>query len=303
MPQFDKRRSVEVPIEAEPAESLKNLIVPGRVSLALITDGKAVVRLNGAVMTINAQSAMCLSENDALEVIEGNRLYAQSFRLAPLFLKNRAAWQYFKQAKSGGATSDDRLQADVLDLFYRRDAAYNGVLGLTPQTYIRVFEWLCVIGTETRAQSDGRWTCRVRSYFLMILNLLDEACAAGERPYGGETAESPVDAALEHIHSHYMENLSLDALCRLTNVNRTTLNTRFKLRTGQSVIEYLLNYRLRTASELLAHTGLTIDEIARRTGFGYDTYLIRRFSAKTGKTPTEYRKDSRAQNNIVIEKE
>ena len=68
------------------------------------------------------------------------------------------------------------------------------------------------------------------------------------------------------------------------------------------MIAYLLDYRLRVATELLAHTGLTIDEIASATGFMYGTYLIRQYMAKTGKSPTEYRQEARMKYNIVVQK-
>ena len=108
---------------------------------------------------------------------------------------------------------------------------------------------------------------------------------------------------LEYLHTHYMDEITLDTLCRQIHTNRTTLNKSFKERTGQTVIAYLLAYRLRVATELLAHTGLTIDEIARASGFIYDTYLIRQFTDKTGQTPIEYRQEARKKYSIVAHKE
>jgi transcriptional regulator GlxA family with amidase domain len=67
-------------------------------------------------------------------------------------------------------------------------------------------------------------------------------------------------------------------------------------------MEYLHNYRLLIARELLAHTGLTIDEIAQATGFAYGTYLIRRFTARAGESPTAYRQRARKLYGIVIPK-
>ena len=111
-----------------------------------------------------------------------------------------------------------------------------------------------------------------------------------------------VDATLEHLHTYYMDEITLETLCRQLHTNRTTLNKNFKERTGQTVIAYLLGYRLRVATELLAHTSLTIDEIACATGFMYGTYLIRQFEAKAKQTPTEYRREARKNNHIVVNK-
>ena len=299
MPQFDKRGLLEVPIEFNAVESLTGFPYHDRVTLVLITDGKAVVSINGETKTLIAPCVLCLSEHDKMEVIENKRLYAQSFSLMPSYLKNRKT---YKMIKNNEIPSNEKMFVDVLHLFYHRDVYYNGVLDLPPAVYIKIFEWMGIIGTEINAQSDGRWTCRVRAYFLRILNLLDEIYENRNKKIEINKQASNVDTVLEYLHTHYMDDITLEMLCKQTHTNRTTLNKNFKERTGQTVIAYLLNYRLRVATELLAHTGLTIDEIARLAGFIYDTYLIRQFTAKTGQTPTEYRTEARQKYGIIIQK-
>jgi len=300
VPQFDKRRSCEIPVEFNAVEDLTVLPYCDRVTLVLITDGKAVISINGEINTLIAPCVLCLSEQDKIEVIENRRLYAQSFSINPPYLKNRKT---YKQIKKGDFSSGEVLFRDVLHLFYHRAVDYNGVIDLPPDGYIKIFEWLGIVGTEISAQSDGRWTCRVRAYFIRILNLLDEIHESCDKKVEITKQGSNVDAVLEYLHTHYMDEITLEMLCRQIHTNRTTLNKNFKERTGQTVIAYLLNYRLRVATELLAHTGLTIDEIARTSGFIYDTYLIRQFTAKTGQTPTEYRQQARQKYGIVIEKD
>lgn len=301
MPQYDRRRDCEVPIEYEQNEKFVELPTNDRVSLVLLTDGKVNMTLNSIAITATSPSVLCLSEQDTLDNVNNNRVFAQSFHLSPSYLKNR---QTFKQIKKRETIYDEKQYAqDVLSLFYYRDENYKGILHLTPQSYIRIFEWMSIIGTEIQAQSDGRWTCRVRAYFMMVLNMLDEVYANREASPEIGLKDSPVDIVMEFIHNHYMEELTLDMLCKLVHINRTSLSERYKKRTGQNVMEYLHNYRLRVAQELMAHTGLTLDEIARQTGFGYDTYLIRRFTTKTGMSPSEYRKQVRELNGIIILKQ
>lgn len=298
MPQLDKRGSHEVPLEFNAAENLSDLSCRDRAAFVLITDGKAVVSINGETTTLISPCALCLSERDKIEVVEHKRLYAQSFRLQPSYLRNRKT---YKLIKNGGNPLVGEVINDILHLFYHRDDDYKGVLDLPPDAYIKIFEWTAVIGNEIAAQSDGRWTCRVRAYFLRILNMLDEIYESKNIEINKQC--SSVDVVLEYLHTHYTDEIKLEALCRKTHTNRTTLNKNFKERTGQTVIAYLLNYRLRVATELLAHTSLTIDEIARASGFIYDTYLIRQFTKKAGQTPTEYRRETRQKYGILVYKE
>ena len=58
-------------------------------------------------------------------------------------------------------------------------------------------------------------------------------------------------------------------------------------------MSYLLSHRLKVAGDLLTHTGMSLNEIARSTGFEYDTYFIKQFTAKRGISPTAYRNASR----------
>ena len=55
----------------------------------------------------------------------------------------------------------------------------------------------------------------------------------------------------------------------------------------------LMSYRLKVAENLLTHTDMSLNEIAHATGFEYDTYFIKQFTAKRGMTPTEFRNTSR----------
>ena len=299
MPQFDKRRSLDVPIDFSAVEDLLMLPHCGCVTIVLVTDGKAVISMNGDTKSIVAPCVLCVSEQDRIEVIENKRLYSQSFSLDPSYLRNRKT---YRVKKKNAALPEEEQLVDVLKLFFYRDADYSGIIDLTPDAYIRIFEWMAVIGTEIAAQSDGRWTCRIRAYFLRIINLIDDILDSKVMRLPANKAHSNVDVVLEYFHTHYMEEITLDKLCRQIHSNRTTLNKSFKNRTGQTTIAYLLGYRLRVATELLAHTGLTIDEIARASGFSYDTYLIRQFTIKTGQTPTEYRQKAREKYNIVIDK-
>jgi len=301
VPQFDKRRSVDVPIEFNAVENLSGIPYYGCVTLVLITDGKAVVSVNGETKTLIAPCVLCISEHDKIEVIENKRLYAQSFSLAPSYLKTWS--KTYRAIKKSEIVSNGEPFIDVLNLFFYRDANYNGVLDIPPDAYIIIFEWMAVIGTEISAQSDGRWTCRVRAYFLRIVNMLDEIYENRNVDIAVDKSRSIVDVVLEYLHTRYMDVITLDTLCRHIHTNKTTLNKSFKERTGQTVIAYLLGYRLRVATELLAHTGLTIDEIARASGFIYDTYLIRQFTNKTGQTPTEYRQEARQKYCIGVYKD
>jgi transcriptional regulator GlxA family with amidase domain len=63
----------------------------------------------------------------------------------------------------------------------------------------------------------------------------------------------------------------------------------FKEHTGQTLSEYLEQIRINKATELLVQTGMTIDEIARHTGYNSSHSFRRAFKRVSGVTPGKYR--------------
>jgi transcriptional regulator GlxA family with amidase domain len=63
----------------------------------------------------------------------------------------------------------------------------------------------------------------------------------------------------------------------------------FKEHTGQTLSEYLEQIRINKAIELLVHTGMTIDEIARQTGYNSSHSFRRAFKRVSGASPSTYR--------------
>ena len=63
----------------------------------------------------------------------------------------------------------------------------------------------------------------------------------------------------------------------------------FKTYTGKGFTEYLNDYRLARAAEMLRATDLSLLEIAARSGFENFSYFNRMFKRKYGISPGKYR--------------
>jgi len=287
MPQNDRNRTRVVPIEFEAHEEFTSLPMSERVTLALITSGKASFILNGKTVTLTAPCMLLLSQYDHLQLTESSRMAAKSFSFKPTFVNSSLSFE--RLGINDFSEMEDEHDRNMMNLFLSRDAYYDGTIDLPPQTYLRISEWLAIIGTETYAQSDGMWTCRIRRYLLQTLYLLDDIYMNRQMPNTIKREKSPTDIVLEFMHTNYSNEITLNSLCDLIHLNRTSLARKFKIQTGHTPMDYLLSYRLKIASDALTHTNLNLSEIAEATGFKYDTYFIRQFTAKIGESPTEYR--------------
>jgi len=287
MSQVDRHRFREepVPLEYEPNETFTALPPADRVSMVLLSGGKASLLLNGKAVTLTAPCILLLSPRDTAEAIKTMRLAARSFHFHPTFLNSALTFEQLE--RDDFSALEDIHDRNMLLMFLYRDAQYNGVIDLPADTFVRVSEWMAAMGTEVHAQSDLYWTCRIRRYLLQTLYLLDDIYM--KTPAAEAAEKDPVDIVTEYIHVHYADDISLDDLCRLVHLSRTTLTRRFKQQRGCTALEYLLRHRLRVACDALSHTALSLMEVAQAIGFKYGTYFIKQFTAHMGESPSVYR--------------
>jgi AraC-like DNA-binding protein len=96
-------------------------------------------------------------------------------------------------------------------------------------------------------------------------------------------------AIMTHIHENYMQKLTLDQLANLVNFSTQYFCKFFKLMFGKTAIEYINEYRIQKASQLLTQTNDKIIDIAFSVGFDNFSYFIRKYKSLKGMTPSEYR--------------
>ncbi len=108
-----------------------------------------------------------------------------------------------------------------------------------------------------------------------------------------EQAPPSVDIFLQKVNTVLASNLadsSLDVEKFAAEMAITSVQLRRKLKalTGQTVTEYVRNYRLEKAAELLKNKAGTVSEIAYQVGFESLPYFSKVFLDKFGKTPSEW---------------
>lgn len=98
-----------------------------------------------------------------------------------------------------------------------------------------------------------------------------------------------VEDALKYIETNYFWEITVQSVADFLNIDRSYLHRLFKSAVGVSIKEYLLNFRIKRACDLLAHTDLPISTISRSVGYEDSLYFSRLFKNKKGVSPKEYR--------------
>lgn len=90
--------------------------------------------------------------------------------------------------------------------------------------------------------------------------------------------------ALVYINANFTEKISVDVLADLCRFSKCYFCRLFKQVTGQTVVHYINQYRLRLADHIMQTQNLTTPEIAKRCGFDDVNYFYRLYKRYFGRT-------------------
>ncbi len=102
--------------------------------------------------------------------------------------------------------------------------------------------------------------------------------------------EKIVEILVDYIHHHYEQDISLDQLSEMVSLSPAYTSTIFKQVTGQTIINYINEYRMEKAKQLLSETNMKLVNIYPLVGYSSQTYFCTLFKSMFGETPSQYRK-------------
>ena len=103
----------------------------------------------------------------------------------------------------------------------------------------------------------------------------------------------------EHINNHYQEEIRLEELAKIIGMTPVALSRFFKLRTGKTVSDHIIDVRLGNATRLLVDTTNSIAEICYDCGFNNLSNFNRIFKKRKECSPKEFRENYRKTKVIV----
>ncbi len=182
----------------------------------------------------------------------------------------------------------------ISDLF---DKAKSGV-AFSLGCIVRIYKLLDEI---TQAQPDFYRVLKLME-ILYILSK-DEDCqllSSTSFAKGGTSSESRrIHKVEEYIRANYRRELRLEELAQIVCMTPSAFSRFFKLRTGRTVSDYIIDVRLGHASRMLAETMASVLEICFECGFNNVSNFNRIFKRKKGCSPSTFREYYR-KNKIII---
>lgn len=98
-----------------------------------------------------------------------------------------------------------------------------------------------------------------------------------------------IQKAVGYLYNNYNRDIKLKDVADYVNISPAYLSQLFKVETGENLVNYLNNIRVKKAKELMLNTDMKIYEIAVRVGLENARYFSQVFKKYEKITPAEFR--------------
>lgn len=142
----------------------------------------------------------------------------------------------------------------------------------------------------------GQNSLTLMGYFFHLLGIMQ-----GTQPAENlSPTKGYLEKALDYIHNNYSYNIHISDIAAYIGVDRSYLYRLFMEMEHISPKQYLMRFRLRTASGMLRSPQYTITEIACSCGFRDTATFCSQFKKSTKLTPSQFRKKTREENGTNV---
>lgn len=150
-------------------------------------------------------------------------------------------------------------------------------------TLVRLF------GEEAGGARDGRDFVLTRLVEVLLIEAL-RASQGRDAPAGllRGLADTRVAESLRRMHGNAERSWTVDELAREAGMSRSAFFDRFTRTVGLRPMEYLMAWRMALAKDFLRGGDMTMDEVARRVGYGSASTFSTAFSRHVGQPPGRF---------------
>lgn len=281
------------------ADSVAPLLEPGAERLVifhLITEGECFVELGpDAPVRLVAGDVVIFPQGDAHRMASQPGLPPASGARLDAVLARRP-----RQLAYGGGGPITRLVCGYLAC----DARLAELLlnGLPPLVRVNVRDssagaWLeasvryaLAEARSPRPGGEGVLAKLAEVLFIEVLRLYMNEQAAGRTGWLAGLGDRIVGAALSALHRSPAQAWTLEELARTAGTSRSVLAERFQMLVGSSPMQYLTQWRMLLAANLLCRSNAPLARIAEDVGYQTDTAFSRAFRREFGAPPAAWRR-------------
>ena len=190
-----------------------------------------------------------------------------------------------------GYSAMDQASIDYLQPLYNGQLDFTHVIKPADKGYDQIRACLLQameIGYERKPYFEFELKATLNQLFYQLFS--QQYVVSKDLSPEGYRKEEKIRSIIDYINEHYQEELTINQLAAICGYSATHFMNFFKKHLGVSCIEYLIQFRLRKAAELLQHSTLSVLEISSQSGFNNLSNFNRQFKKYYQMTPSQYRK-------------
>lgn len=139
------------------------------------------------------------------------------------------------------------------------------------------------------AQNSDESPFHLIGHLYLCLDYLIRSSNSGRLFQGGRMRDFYIKESLSFIEQNFQNNISVEDIANFCGLNRSYFGKIFKDTVGKSPQEFLLNYRMVKATELLKLTQLSIGDISNAVGYSNQLHFSRAFKNIYQLSPRDWR--------------
>ena len=140
-------------------------------------------------------------------------------------------------------------------------------------------------------------------HLYLFLDYLLRSAADEQLEHGSKLREFYIHEALTYIEHNFQNEITIEDIAGVCGLNRTYFGKIFKEALGKTPQEFLLNYRMLKAAELLKLTSLSIGDIVLAVVYANQMHFSRAFKNNYGISPREWRYQNHVNNTVDSDEE
>lgn len=128
-------------------------------------------------------------------------------------------------------------------------------------------------------------------HMYLFLDYMMQSAKSAKLVPGGKMSDFYIKEAMNYIEQNFQNDISIEDIAGVCGINRSYLGKIFKNSVGHSPQEFLMNYRMIKATELLKLTSLSIADVGSAVGYENQLHFSRAFKNIYGVAPREWRNE------------
>lgn len=162
--------------------------------------------------------------------------------------------------------------------------------GASPPNWLRLGIQFIVDEFAVKRQAQQAVTNRIADILLIeVLRHHLETLPEGSGNWLSALRDKGLSAALSAIHADPGRAWTVPDLAELAHLSRSAFADRFGQVMGQPPLAYLTEHRMRLAAWKLAHTRLSVAQVAQQVGYASETAFSQAFKRHHGEPPSRMR--------------